>query len=96
MVLLGHIGQVKACFSLFGDSVSLGTRKVHGLRLMNHGHGNRFRHTRWYSYVMYVSWKLILVCLDIVLVSMQDRCKVYAKRTIGSEIILDAPDCTRS
>jgi hypothetical protein len=31
-----------------------------------------------------------------VLVSMQDRCKVYAKRTIGSEIILDAPDCTRS
>jgi hypothetical protein len=27
-----------------------------------------------------------------VLVSEQDRCTVYAKRTIGSEIVLDAPD----
>jgi hypothetical protein len=27
-------------------------------------------------------------------VSMQDRCTVCAKRTIGSEIILDAPDGT--
>ena len=26
------------------------------------------------------------------LVSLQDRCTVYAKRMIGSEIILDAPD----
>jgi hypothetical protein len=29
-----------------------------------------------------------------VLVSMQDRCIVYANHTIGSEIILDAPDGT--
>jgi hypothetical protein len=29
-----------------------------------------------------------------VLVSMQDRCTVCAKRTIGSEIILDAPNGT--
>ena len=27
-------------------------------------------------------------------VSVQDRCTVCAKRTIGSEIILDAPDGT--
>jgi hypothetical protein len=27
-----------------------------------------------------------------VLVSMQDRCTVYAKHTIGSKIIVDAPD----
>jgi hypothetical protein len=27
-------------------------------------------------------------------VSVQDRCTVYAKRTIGLEIILDAPDGT--
>jgi hypothetical protein len=27
-------------------------------------------------------------------VSVQDRCTVYAKRTIGIEIILDAPDGT--
>jgi hypothetical protein len=37
-------------------------------------------------------WSLILVHLETVLVSEQDRCTVYAKRTIGSEIILDAPD----
>ena len=31
------------------------------------------------------------VCLEMVLVSVQDRCMVYAKRTIGSETVLDAP-----
>jgi len=30
--------------------------------------------------------------LDIVLILTQDRCTVCAERTIGSEIILDAPD----
>jgi hypothetical protein len=34
---------------------------------------------------------LILVHLESVLVSVQDRCTVYAKRTIGSEIVLDTP-----
>ena len=34
------------------------------------------------------------ICLEMVLVLMQDRCTVYAKRTIGSEIVLDAPDGT--
>ena len=29
--------------------------------------------------------------LEMVLVSVQDRCMVYAKCTIGSETILDAP-----
>ena len=38
-----------------------------------------------------VMWNLILVCLEMVLVSAQDRCMVCAKRTIGPEIILDAP-----
>jgi hypothetical protein len=37
-------------------------------------------------------WNLILVCLETVLVSVQDMCMVYAKCTIGSEIILDAPN----
>ena len=32
--------------------------------------------------------------LGDVLVSVQDRCTVCAERTIGSEIILDAPDGT--
>jgi predicted RNA-binding protein with PUA domain len=35
---------------------------------------------------------LILVCLDLELILTQDRCTVCAERTIGSEIILDAPD----
>ena len=28
--------------------------------------------------------------------SVQDRCMVYARRTIGSEIVFDAPDGTTS
>jgi hypothetical protein len=32
--------------------------------------------------------------LEIALVSVHDRCTVCAKRTIGSEIVLDAPDGT--
>jgi hypothetical protein len=40
--------------------------------------------------VAWVMWNLVLVHLEIVLVSVQDRCTVCAKRTIGSEIILDA------
>jgi hypothetical protein len=37
-------------------------------------------------------WNLILVHLETMLVSVQDRCMDCAKGTIGSEIILDAPD----
>ena len=40
----------------------------------------------------WVMWNLTSFCLDIVLVSVQDRCMVCARRTIGSEIVLDAPD----
>ena len=32
------------------------------------------------------------VRLDLVLVLTQDRCTVCAERTIGSDIVLDAPD----
>jgi hypothetical protein len=32
--------------------------------------------------------------LEIVLILMQDRCTVCAKRTMGLDIILDAPDGT--
>ena len=37
---------------------------------------------------------LVLVHLETVLVSGQDRCKVCPKGTIGLEIILDAADDT--
>ena len=36
----------------------------------------------------------ILVRLEMVLVSVQDMCMVCAICTIGSEIVLDAPDGT--
>jgi hypothetical protein len=34
----------------------------------------------------------ILVHSEMVLVSEQDRCMICAKRNLGSEIILDAPE----
>ena len=37
---------------------------------------------------------LISVNLEIVLILTQDRCRVCAEHTIGSEIILDAADGT--
>jgi hypothetical protein len=40
---------------------------------------------------MYVKWKLVLVHLEIVLVSVQDTCTVCIERTIGTEIILMHP-----
>jgi hypothetical protein len=39
-------------------------------------------------------WNLLSVHLEIVLVSVHDKCTVCAKRTIASEIILDAPEGT--
>jgi len=44
--------------------------------------------------VTWVMWDLTSFSLETVLVSVQDRSTVCAKRTIGSEIILDAPDGT--
>ena len=35
--------------------------------------------------------ELVLVCLEIVLVSVQDRCTVCAKRTVGLDIVFNAP-----
>jgi hypothetical protein len=37
---------------------------------------------------------LVLVCLEILLILTQDRCRVCVERTIGMKIILDAPDGT--
>jgi hypothetical protein len=41
---------------------------------------------------MRLKWKLVSFHLEIVLILTQDRCTVCAKCTIGSEIILEAPD----
>jgi hypothetical protein len=40
----------------------------------------------------WVIWNLVSVHLETVLLSVQDRSTVCAKRTIGPKIILDAPD----
>jgi hypothetical protein len=42
----------------------------------------------------WVMWNLVSVHLETVLVSVQYRCTVCAECTIGSEIVLDAPDDT--
>ena len=41
-----------------------------------------------------LKWKLVLVRLETVLVSVQDRCMICVKGTIGLEMVLDAPDGT--
>jgi hypothetical protein len=79
MVLVGDEAQVEARFSLFGDSANLDAR-LHGLRRTYHRLRNHFGRTL-------VTWdmsNLILVHLDIVLVSVQDRCIVCTKRSIGT------------
>jgi hypothetical protein len=43
---------------------------------------------------MLVMWNLVSVHLETVLVLEQYRCTVCAKETIGSKIVLDAPDAT--
>ena len=40
----------------------------------------------------WVKWNLVSIHLEIVLVSVQVRCTVCAKRTIGSTFVLNVPD----
>jgi hypothetical protein len=42
----------------------------------------------------WVKWNLVSVRLETVLVSVQYRCTVCAEHTIGSKIVLVAPDDT--
>ena len=94
MELLGDVDQVEARFVPFADNFNLGARQVHGLRQMHYGLINHFGFTRWYTDVTWVKWILVLVQLEIVLVSTQDRSMGCDECTIGSEISLDAPDGT--
>jgi hypothetical protein len=41
-----------------------------------------------------LKWKLGLVHLEIMLPLMQDWCMVCVEQTVGSEIVLEAPDGT--
>jgi hypothetical protein len=84
MVLLGDVGQEEAPFSLFGDSVNINAREVHGLRRTYYRLRNHFGCNRLYSYVTCVKWKLVSVHLEIVLISTQDRWMVCAEYTLAS------------
>ena len=56
-----------------------------------HRLGNHFGRTPWNSKVTRVISNHVSVRLEMELMSLQDRCMVCAKRTIGSETVLDAP-----
>jgi hypothetical protein len=43
---------------------------------------------------MRLKWKLGSVCLEILLLLMQDWCTVCGERSVGLEIVLEAPDGT--
>ena len=91
MVLLGDEAQLEAHFGPFGDSANFDARSVHGLRRTYHRLRNRLHapdellgdvgHVESHS-----------VHLEMVLVLVQDRCTVCVERTIGLEMVLDAPD----
>jgi hypothetical protein len=84
MGLLGDEAQVEARFGPFGDSATLDARLVYGLRRTYRSLRNSIGGTRWNSQVRWVMWNLVWICFEIVLVSVQDRCSVCVKRTIGS------------
>ena len=94
MELLGDMGHVQSHFSLFGDSVSVGARYVHGLQQTYHRLRNRLGRSRWYFKVTRLKRKLDSVHFNILLILTQNRCMVCAERIIGSEIVMDTPDGT--
>ena len=85
---------MEAHFGPFGDSANFDARQLHGLRRTYHRLGNHFGRTRWNSLVTRAMSNHVSVHLEMLLVSVQDRCMVCVKRTIGLEIVLDAPDGT--
>ena len=92
MVFLGDVGHVESRFGPVGDSVSVSARQVHGLRQTYPRLRNHFGRAQWNTYMRWVMLNLVLIRLETVLMSVQDRCTVCAKHTIGSEIVLDALD----
>jgi CO dehydrogenase/acetyl-CoA synthase alpha subunit len=85
---------VEARFGTFGDSATLDARLVLGLHRMCRRLKNSVGGTRWNSLVTWVMWNLVLIDFETVLASVQDWCTVCVERTVGSEIVLEAPDGT--
>ena len=89
MELLGDVGHVESRSVRLEMLLVLVQDRCTDHRLRYH-----LGHTQWYTKVMKLSWKLVLVCLEIILIMTPDRCTVCAERTIGSEIVLGAPNGT--
>jgi hypothetical protein len=85
---------VEAQLGPFGDSATLDARLVHGLCQTYHRLGNCIGGTRWNSLVTWVMWNHVSICIKTLLVSVQDWCTVCVVRTVGLEIVLEAPDET--
>jgi hypothetical protein len=81
---------VVACFGPFVDSANLEARNCSVYA--KHSVGSKIVLDA--PKVTRLKWKLISVCLEIVLILTQGSCSVCAERTIGSEIVLDSPDGT--
>jgi hypothetical protein len=92
--LLGDEAKVKVQFGPFGDSATLDARLVHGLCRTYRRLRNSIRGTRWNCLVTWVMWNHVSICCEILLVSVQDWCTVCVERTVGLEIVLEAPDET--
>jgi hypothetical protein len=77
-----------------GISLRSWRKIVHGLHQMYHKTQKSF----WTHHHATPGWRgscrILLRSIWTVLVLLQDRCTVYTKRTLDSEIILDAPDGT--
>jgi hypothetical protein len=67
---------------------------VYGFRQTYHRLIIHFGRIGWHSLVTRLTWKVVSVHLEIVLILIQDRCTVCAEHTVGLEIILGAPDGT--
>ena len=91
MELLDDLCHMESRFGLFRNSASFGARYVHGLRLMHHSIRNHFGSTCWY-FREEAQVEARLICLDIVLILIQDRCMICKEYTICLEINLDAPN----
>jgi hypothetical protein len=96
MELISDMGRVESRFSPFGDSDSVSARQVHSLQRTYHRHRKSFWTHSMGLLGDKAKSKLGSVRLEIVLLLMQYWCTVCFERTIGSEIVLEAPDGTPS
>ena len=92
MEVLGDTGHVESRFCPFRDGVCVGAGQVHGLRQTYH----RLRKLFWMlPMVLLCDEAQVIACFGpLGDIADADRCTVCAKRTIGLEIIVDAPDAT--